>query len=102
MRILIKSRRLLPAALPARRPMLRQMPLWRRIRVPRPLATEEVDPIAEAEVYIAYGRDGQAEEILKEAMSRDPSREDVQVKLAEVYAARQDTGCIWHDCRLYE
>ena len=52
--------------------------------------TEEVDPIAEAEVYIAYGRDGQAEEILKEAMGRDPSREDVQVKLAEVYAARQD------------
>ena len=55
-------------------------------------ATEEVDPVAEAEVYIAYGRDGQAEEILKEAMSRDPSREDVQVKLAEVYAARQDAA----------
>lgn len=55
-------------------------------------ASDEVDPVAEAEVYIAYGRDGQAEEILKEAMSRDPAREDVQVKLAEVYAARKDTG----------
>lgn len=53
-------------------------------------ATDDVDPVAEAEVYIAYGRDGQAEEILKEAMSRDPAREDVQVKLAEVYAARKD------------
>jgi len=53
-------------------------------------ASDEVDPVAEAEVYIAYGRDGQAEEILKEAMSRDPAREDVQVKLAEVYAARKD------------
>jgi pilus assembly protein FimV len=53
-------------------------------------AADEVDPVAEAEVYIAYGRDGQAEEILKEAMGRDPSREDVQVKLAEVYAARKD------------
>lgn len=51
---------------------------------------DEVDPIAEAEVYIAYGRDGQAEDILKEAMGRDPSREDVQVKLAEVYATRKD------------
>jgi len=55
-------------------------------------ASEDVDPVAEAEVYIAYGRDGQAEEILKEAMSRDPAREDVQVKLAEVYAARKDSA----------
>ena len=53
-------------------------------------AADDVDPVAEAEVYIAYGRDGQAEEILKEAMSRDPVRQDVQVKLAEVYAARRD------------
>jgi pilus assembly protein FimV len=51
-----------------------------------------VDPVAEAEVYIAYGRDGQAEDILKEAMVRDPAREDVQVKLAEVYAARKDSA----------
>ncbi len=55
-------------------------------------AADEVDPVAEAEVYIAYGRDGQAEEILKEAMGRDPAREDVQVKLAEVYAARKDAA----------
>lgn len=54
--------------------------------------TDDVDPVAEAEVYIAYGRDGQAEEILKEAMSKDPAREDVQVKLAEVYAARKDAA----------
>jgi len=55
-------------------------------------AVDDVDPVAEAEVYIAYGRDGQAEEILKEAMHRNPSREDVQVKLAEVYAARKDAA----------
>lgn len=55
-------------------------------------AADEVDPVQEAEVYIAYGRDGQAEEILKDAMARDPAREDVQVKLAEVYAARQDAA----------
>jgi len=54
--------------------------------------SEDVDPVAEAEVYIAYGRDGQAEEILKEAMGRDPSRADVQVKLAEVYAGRKDVA----------
>ncbi|MBS1218257.1 MAG: hypothetical protein H6R21_1390, partial [Proteobacteria bacterium] len=55
-------------------------------------AVDDVDPVAEAEVYIAYGRDGQAEEILKEAMHRNPSREEVQVKLAEVYAARKDAA----------
>jgi len=53
-------------------------------------AADEVDPLAEAEVYIAYGRDGQAEEILKEALSKNPQREDVQLKLMEVYAARKD------------
>ena len=55
-------------------------------------AVDDVDPVAEAEVYIAYGRDGQAEEILKEAMASNPAREDVQVKLAEVYAARKDSA----------
>src|SRR4029079_11566037 len=38
----------------------------------------------------AYGRDGQAEEILKEALSKNPQREDVQLKLMEIYAARKD------------
>lgn len=53
-------------------------------------SADEVDPLAEAEVYIAYGRDAQAEEILKEALARNPGREDVQFKLLEIYAARKD------------
>jgi len=53
-------------------------------------ASDEVDPLAEAEVYIAYGRDGQAEEILKDALAKNPKREDVQLKLLEIYAARKD------------
>lgn len=54
--------------------------------------TNDVDPIAEAEVYMAYGRDAQAEEILKEAMSKDPARHEVQLKLLEIYAGRKNTG----------
>jgi pilus assembly protein FimV len=50
----------------------------------------DVDPMQEAEVYIQYGRDGQAEEILKDALARNPQREDVQLKLLEVYAGRKD------------
>jgi pilus assembly protein FimV len=53
--------------------------------------THDVDPIAEAEVYMAYGRDAQAEEILKEAISKSPDRHEVYVKLLEIYAARRNT-----------
>ena len=50
----------------------------------------DVDPVAEADVYLAYGRDLQAEEILKEAVRHNPGRVSVHVKLAEIYAKRQD------------
>lgn len=53
--------------------------------------THDVDPIAEAEVYMAYGRDAQAEEILREAISKNPDRPEIRVKLLEVYAARRNT-----------
>ena len=43
--------------------------------------THDVDPIAEAEVYMAYGRDAQAEEILKDAISKEPQRYELQLKL---------------------
>ena len=54
------------------------------------LDTNEVDPVAEADVYIAYGRDAQAEEILKEALRTQPERHAVRLKLLEIYAARKD------------
>lgn len=56
---------------------------------PGAIDTDEVDPVAEAEVYIAYGRDTQAEEILKEAMMRDKGRHEIQMKLLEIYHARK-------------
>jgi pilus assembly protein FimV len=55
------------------------------------LDTNEVDPVAEADVYIAYGRDAQAEEILKEALRSHPERMPVRLKLLEIYATRKDT-----------
>ena len=54
-------------------------------------AIGDVDPVAEADVYLAYGRDLQAEEILKEAMRADPARMAIRSKLLEVYAKRRDT-----------
>lgn len=53
-------------------------------------AIGDVDPVAEADVYLAYGRDLQAEEILKEAMRSNPERMAIRSKLLEVYAKRRD------------
>lgn len=54
-------------------------------------AIGDVDPVAEADVYLAYGRDLQAEEILKEALRSTPERLAIRTKLLEVYAKRRDT-----------
>lgn len=54
--------------------------------------TDEVDPIAEAEVYMAYGRDTQAEEILKDALARDGARQEVRLKLLEIYSGRKNAS----------
>jgi pilus assembly protein FimV len=53
-------------------------------------AAGDVDPVAEADVYLAYGRDLQAEEILKEAMRTTPQRIAVHSKLLEIYSKRRD------------
>jgi pilus assembly protein FimV len=47
--------------------------------------TGEVDPISEADVYIAYGRYQQAEELIKQALERSPGREELKHKLLEIY-----------------
>lgn len=52
--------------------------------------SEEVDPIEEAEIFLAYGRDAQAEELLNEALASNPRRYEIHTKLLEIYAKRQD------------
>lgn len=54
-------------------------------------AADDVDPVAEADVYLAYGRDLQAEEILKEAARINPGRLAIHTKLLEIFAKRRDT-----------
>jgi len=56
---------------------------------PGTIDTDEVDPVAEADVYMAYGRDAQAEEILIEALRKDPHRTAIHVKLLEIYSNRK-------------
>ena len=53
-------------------------------------SSDEVDSVAEAEIFLAYGRDAQAEELLKEALERSPQRHEIYLKLLQIYANRKD------------
>ena len=49
-----------------------------------------VDPISEADLFLNFGRDVQAEEILKDALQNDPNNHQIQLKLLGIYANRKD------------
>ncbi|MDP2825444.1 MAG: FimV/HubP family polar landmark protein [Sulfuritalea sp.] len=53
---------------------------------------ETVDPVVEADTFLAFGRDAQAEEILLEALKTDPQRQAIHLKLLDIYAARKNVG----------
>lgn len=57
-----------------------------------PAISEDVDPISEAELFLTFGRDEQAEEILKEALLKTPHNAPVLLKLLSIYATRHDTN----------
>ncbi|NEX64392.1 type IV pilus assembly protein FimV [Noviherbaspirillum galbum] len=48
------------------------------------------DPVAEADIYIAYGRDKQAEDILKDALRVRPENPAIHLKLLSIYASREE------------
>ncbi len=51
---------------------------------------DEVDPVAEADVYIAYGRLDQAQVILDDALRAHPDRAALYVKLLSIHLERRD------------
>lgn len=54
--------------------------------------TGEVDPMAEADVYIAYGRYKQAEDLIRQALDKTPSNGELRMKLFEVLHAGQNSA----------
>jgi len=54
--------------------------------------TGEVDPSAEADVYIAYGRYQQAEGLINQAIEKNPDRLDLKQKLLEIYFTTRNTS----------
>jgi pilus assembly protein FimV len=53
---------------------------------------ETVDPVVEADTFLAFGRDAQAEEILLEALKTEPQRQAIHMKLLTIYAARKSVS----------
>lgn len=57
----------------------------------------EADPLAEADVYLAYGRFQQAEDLIADALEKDPQSEDLNLKMLEVFlAAKNQPGFDGH------
>lgn len=50
----------------------------------------EIDPISEADVYLAYGRYQQAEELIRTAIESYPDRDECKLKLLEIFYASEN------------
>jgi pilus assembly protein FimV len=57
--------------------------------------SEEVDPIGEADLFLTFGRDAQAEEVLKEALKKNPNNIPVKLKLLSIYVTRKDPNSFY-------
>lgn len=57
---------------------------------PSAVEQETDDALAEAEIYVAYGRYEQAAQMLKNAISKEPARTDLRTKLLGVYLETRD------------
>ncbi len=53
-------------------------------------STDEVDPLVEADTYLAHGHDEDAEHILKNAIANDPTRHELTIKLLDLYREQRD------------
>lgn len=55
-----------------------------------PVEAETADAVGEADIYIAYGKFDQAEEMLQKAILNEPNNVDARLKLLEVYSETKD------------
>jgi len=50
----------------------------------------EVDPMSEADVYLAYGRYQQAEDLMRQAIDEQPNKDEYKLKLFEIFYANEN------------
>ncbi|CAA9889800.1 FimV [Candidatus Methylobacter favarea] len=53
-------------------------------------AQGEIDPVSEADVYLAYGRYQQAEELIRHAIKDQPERDECKLKLLEIFYSSEN------------
>jgi len=62
-----------------------ELPLERTISTDGPVNLDQSDPLAEADFHMAYGLYDQSADLLSAAISREPARRDLQMKLMDVH-----------------
>ncbi|WP_231588907.1 MULTISPECIES: FimV family protein [Aquitalea] len=60
--------------------------VWRKATYKKPRA-RGIDPVGEAEVFLAYGRSSDAVRVLKEAMKDEPQNLSIKVTLLRAYSS---------------
>jgi len=63
---------------------------------------DEIDPISEADLFLNFGRDEQAEEVLKDALQHTPDNHQIHLKLLGIYANRRDAASFEKIARLLQ
>jgi len=69
-----------------------ETPLERTISTETPVNLDEADPIAEADFHMAYGLYDQAADLLSNALNSEPDKNDLRLKLLEVYFIWENQG----------
>ncbi|EEG10252.1 conserved hypothetical protein [Pseudogulbenkiania ferrooxidans 2002] len=63
--------------------------LWKAITYKPPKA-RGIDPVAEAEVFLAYGKTGEAVRVLKDVLDEDPDNMPAKVALLRAYSSNRN------------
>jgi pilus assembly protein FimV len=69
-----------------------ELPFERTISAESAVNLDQADPVAEADFHMAYGLYDQAADLLSDALESDPDRQDLRLKLLEVYFIWENQG----------
>lgn len=59
----------------------------------------QADPLTEADVFLAYGRFGPAENLIKGAIEKEPERNDLRLKLLEIYYSAKNKNAFLEESK---
>jgi pilus assembly protein FimV len=77
-----------------------ELPLERTISAEGAVDLDQADPLAEADFHMAYGLYDQAADLLTNALTVEPDRKDLRLKLLEVYFVWENRGGFLKEAQL--